>query len=206
VGVEEEEQLDLPSEATDVGLTRYLLADLHDDLQGRIARLRQLSDLSMTLGPGGTMIFGGETAYAAWTEARASFIQGNYIATVLLCQVLAEHLLAAFVETGLQGEKLPKKVTFRHVLDRCLARRIVGPDDAKDLAKLLELRNPLTHYRDINDPTNLSRRAVDSQVRAEYHLLGDATFAINVAIRLLSLPSFRLSGRTMLDEVPPAEP
>lgn len=57
---------------------------------------------------------------------------------------------------------------------------------------LMELRNPLSHFRNIEDPSNLSRRAVESSLPAEVHLLQDATFAIGMAIRLLSLPEFRL--------------
>lgn len=56
----------------------------------------------------------------------------------------------------------------------------------------MNLRNPLTHYRSIDDPSNLSRRVVDSMIPAETHLLTDATFAMSMAIRLLALPAFRL--------------
>lgn len=60
-----------------------------------------------------------------------------------------------------------------------------------DLA-LSRLPNPLSHYRSIDDPSNLSRRAQDSRLPTEVHLLNDATFAISMAIRILSLPAFRL--------------
>ena len=48
----EPDQLDLLSELGDLDLVRHLLADLHDDLPGKIARLRQLVDLSETLSLG----------------------------------------------------------------------------------------------------------------------------------------------------------
>ncbi len=68
----EEDQHDLLSPISDLGLVRFLLADLHDDLLGKVARFRQLTDLSETLGWHGTMLPGGETTYAAWIEARTS--------------------------------------------------------------------------------------------------------------------------------------
>nr|WP_294560650.1 hypothetical protein [uncultured Rhodopila sp.] len=70
----EEIMPDLLSPIKDLGLVRLLLEDLHYDLLGKVARFRQLADLSGALGSGGTMLPGGETTYAAWSEARTSFI------------------------------------------------------------------------------------------------------------------------------------
>jgi hypothetical protein len=188
----EEDQYDLLSPIKDLGLVRFLLADLHDDLPAKVARFRQLADLSGALGSSGTMLPGGETTYAAWTEARTSFIHGNYVATVLLCQSLAEHLLAAHLALGIDGEELPNRISFQDTLRRCMARNIITEKDADDLRRLMNLRNPLSHYRSIVDPSNLSRRVLDTMSPAESHLRGDASFAISMAVRLLSLPAFRL--------------
>ena len=178
----------------DVEVSRWLLADLHDDLAGKVGRFRQLADLSTVLGSSGTMIPGGETAYAAWIEARSSFVHGNFVATVMLCQGLAEHMLAAHLSLGLGGDELPTRIGFRDTLSRCLERGVIGETDAHDLRKLMALRNPLSHYRSIDDPSNLSRRTIETQVPAEQHLLDDATFAISMAVRLLALPAFRLGS------------
>jgi hypothetical protein len=196
----EPHQADLFDNLDDVELIRWLLADLHDDLSGKLSRFRQLTDISAALGPGGTLMPGGETVYNVWNEARISFIHGNYIATVMLCQGLAEHLLAANLELGLGGEPLRDHIRFNETLEHCVLRQTISEVDAKDLRRLMALRNPLSHYRNINDPSNLTRRVLDSQRPAEHHLLSDASFAISMAVRLLALPSFRLSGRTILDE------
>jgi hypothetical protein len=185
-------QLDLLSPVTDIGYTRFLLADLHDDLAGKVARFRQLSDLSMSLGSSGTMLPGGETTWAAWTEARTSFIHGNFVATVLLSQGLAEHMLAAHLVIGLNAEELPERISFQETLKRCLARDVISVADAADLRRLMALRNPLSHYRSIDDPSSLSRRVIDERLHAAEHLRRDATFAIGMAVRLLALPAFRL--------------
>lgn len=190
--VSQGDQGDLFSEATDLGLVRFLLADLHDDLVGMVARFRQLSDLSMALGSGGTMLSGGETTHAAWIEARSSFVHGNFVATVMLCQGLVEHLLASHLSMALDAEPLPTRVTFKETITRCLAKGIVGEDDAEHLRRLMELRNPLSHFRGIDDPTNLSRRSIESRQSAVAHLFMDASFAIATAIRILALPEFRL--------------
>lgn len=187
-------QAALLSSIGDVEIVRILLADLHNDLPGKVSRFHQLADLSLALGSGGTMLPGGETTLAAWTEARASFIHGNYVATVLLCQGLAEHMLAAHLAIGIHGEQLSNRISFHDMLLRCLARKVISPNDADDLRRLMGLRNPLSHYRNIDDPSNLSRRVLDTQVSADSHLLGDASFAISVVIRLLALPAFRLGN------------
>lgn len=188
----EDQQPDLLSTVGDLDLVRHLLADLHDDLPGKISRFRQLTDLSAALGSHGTMMPGGETTFAAWTEARTSFIHGNYVATVMLCQGLAEHLLAAQLSLALSDKSLPARITFRETLERCLDKNVIIKRDADDLMRLMELRNPLSHSRNINDPSNLSRRVLNTMISAEAHLFRDASFAIGVAVRLLALPSFRL--------------
>lgn len=185
-------QGDLFSEATDLGLVRFLLADLHDDLVGMVARFRQLADLSMGLGSGGTMLPGGETTHAAYVEARSSFVHGNYVATVMLCQGLVEHVLASHLSLGLDAEPLPTRITFKDTLSRCVDKGVLGEEDRDALLRLMTLRNPLSHFRSIDDPTNLSRRAIDSMQSAQSHLFADASFAIATAIRILSLPEFRL--------------
>jgi hypothetical protein len=186
---------DLLSPVQDLDLVRLLLADLHDDLLAKVGRFRQLADLSGALGSHGTMLPGGETTFAAWSEARTSFIHGNYVATILLCQGLAEHMLAAHLAIGIKAEELPSRISFRDTLRRCLAVGSIRQNDSDDLLRLMSLRNPLSHYRSIDDPSNLSRRVLDSRLPAESHLHSDASFAISMAIRLLALPAFRLGDR-----------
>ncbi len=50
----------------------------------------------------------------------------------------------------------------------------------------------IARNRDIDDPSNLSRRVLQTLRHAEAHLFRDASFAIGMAVRLLSLPAFRL--------------
>jgi hypothetical protein len=187
----EGEQTDLLSPVSELSLVQLLLADIHDDLAGKVGRFRQLTDLSAALGFYGTMLPGGETTLAAWTEARTSFVHGNYVATVMLCQGLAEHMLAAHLSLGLDVQELPKRISFSDTLERCVKRNVITADHA-DLRHLMKLRNPLSHFRGIDDPSNLSRRILDTRQQAESHLFGDASFAIGVAIRLLALPAFRI--------------
>lgn len=186
------EQSDLLSDLNDLDLARLLLADMHDDLHEKISRFRQLEDLVSTIGSRRSMIPGGEVAYTAWVEARSSFVHGKFLATVLLAQALAEQMLAAMLTLGLNAEPIPPKIDFRKTLKRCRARDMISQCDSDDLERLMGLRNPLSHHRRIDDPTNLSRRVIDERISGEEHLRRDATFAISMAVRLLALPMIRL--------------
>jgi hypothetical protein len=189
-----DEPLNLLSRVTDLEIVRMLLADLHDDLDGKVARYHQLADLSLTLGSGGTMLPGGQVALAAWTEARTNFVHGNYVATVLLCQSLAEQVLAAHLSMALESVELPSRISFHETLRRCVANQVLSVKDSEDLRHLMELRNPLSHYRNFDDPSNLSRRSIETRSPEQQQLLEDATFGISVAFRLLALPAFRLGA------------
>lgn len=107
--MDEEGQLDFLSDIRDFDILRYLLADLHDDLKGRLTRFRYLADLGELLERRGTMIFGGHAASLAYGEARSSFVNGNFIATIFLCQSLVEHVLAAFLHAGML-EDIPRTI------------------------------------------------------------------------------------------------
>ncbi|WP_242098816.1 hypothetical protein [Sphingomonas sp. CROZ-RG-20F-R02-07] len=186
------QQRDLLSDLHDLDFVRLLLAEMHDDLLGRVSRFRQLDDTVSAVGSRQSMIPGGEVAYAAWVEARSSFVHGNFVATVLLSQAFAEQVLAAMLIMGLDAEPIPAKIKFPVTLKRCIARGMISQQDADDLRRLMNLRNPLSHHRLIDDPTNLSRRAIDACIPGEEHLRRDATFAISMVVRLLALPMIRL--------------
>jgi hypothetical protein len=174
---------------SDLDLARQLLAELHDDLQGKVTRFRLLMDLAADLGLQGTFMPGGQSAYLAWSEARSSFVHGNFVATIQLCQGLLEHLLAAFLHLG---DDLPPRISFRQTLDRCKARDMLNEIETGDLERLMALRNPLSHFRDINDSSNIDRRAMRSGNHPGELLYRDAVFAIGLATRILAKPQFRI--------------
>ena len=117
---------------------------------------------------------------------------GNFVATIMLCQALAEHLLAAHLREGLLIDDLPKRIDFRETLRRCRDRGVVTEQDANDLIRMMGLRNPLSHFRGIDDGSDLTRRTVQTGDTAENLVWKDAVFSIGLAVRLLSKGPFRL--------------
>jgi len=189
---DDEPRPDLLSGISDLDAVSHLLADLHDDLPGKVTRFRHLADLGGALGPQGTMLFGGAATFNAWTEARSSFVRGNFAATILLCQSLVENLLAAFLHAGLMMEDLPPRIAFRDTLKRCQDRNLISGQDSGDLERLMSLRNPLSHFRTVADDQNIDRRAITAGLRSEALIEQDAWFAIGLAVRVLAKSQFRL--------------
>jgi hypothetical protein len=183
--------MDLFSDVSDTDILKNLLAELHDDLCGRLSRFRFLIDIGATLGSQGTMIYGGHAAALAYGEARSSFVTGNFLATVMLCQSLVEHLLAAFLHAALL-HSVPPKIHFRDTVKRCKELGLLTDQDVADLTRLSELRNPLTHFRHFEDTNRLDRRAVDAKEPADTLLERDAHFAMALAVRILAKPPFRV--------------
>lgn len=185
-------QADLLSGISDFDAFSHFLADLHDDLSGKVTRFRRLADLGGTLSPQGTVLFGGAATFNAWKEARSSFVHGNFAATILLCQSLIENLLAAFLHTGLMMDDLPQPIAFRDTLKRCQDRNLTSGPDYGDLERLMSLRNPLSHFRTVADDQNIGRRAITAGVRPGALIEADGWLAIGLAVRILAKPQFRL--------------
>lgn len=136
------------------------------------------------------MLFGGTASYTVFSEARSSFINGNYAATVILCQALVENLLAGVLR--MDGTDLPKRITFAETLRRCEEKGYITSNEKGDLDRLTHLRNPLTHHRDFSDPSHIDRRAMNEREHYQSILEKDAFFSIAIMMRLLSKHPFRV--------------
>lgn len=176
----------------DVDMVQHLVAELHDDIRGRVGRLHLLADLSRDLSIGGALLPGGTISYRAWVEARASFINGHFVATVLLCQGLMENLLASELASRVDPVPLRDKATARETRKRSREVGLISEDEETELERLESLRNPLTHYRQANDPEHIDQQAMLATAHSDVILERNAVFAITLTMRILAKPSFRL--------------
>ena len=86
-----------------------------DEISGKVDRLMMLEELyNEELSVSYLATPGGELVQDVSREVRWCFIHANYIASVILCQVFVEHLMASAVY-GV-GADLPEKVSFRKVI------------------------------------------------------------------------------------------
>ena len=87
-------------------------------------------------------------------------------------------------------------------LQRCRDADILDEEDDNDLRQLMARRNPLTHFRNVDDERNLDRRSI-STGRHSSDLLGrDARFALTLASRMLGTAPFRLDDEP--ETLPPS--
>ena len=168
---------------------QHLLGDLYDDLLGKVERLQMLVDIYATeLTADHLMVPGGEPVLEVWREARWSFVHGSFVGTVLLCQVFVEQLLAAVIYMG--GEDLSDRVSFSVVLERGRALGHVSDKDVSDIRQLIDLRNPLTHFRPPLHRSSYSVRGLGQGEQPTDLMQRDSIFAIQLAVRMLR----KLSG------------
>ena len=190
-------------------MAQAIFGELVGDLPYRLARYRFIAALDEDFGGSGVMIPGGEAAYRAYIEARASFVSGNFLATIMVCQGLIENLLGGHLvlddvgravrgQAARKAKPLGKRPTLKELLVHAQEAGVITSDDVGDVERLVGLRNPLTHFRDINDSQNLTRRAMESGVHPEQLMYEDARFAVSTIIRILSKSDFAV-GRFVRD-------
>ena len=69
---------------------------------------------------------------------------------------------------------------------------LLTDEDVIELKKLVSVRNPLTHFRNVDDAHNLDRRSIATGRHAGEILSKDAWFAITLAAGMLVKEPFRL--------------
>ena len=89
-------------------------------------------------------------------------------------------------------DELPPRIKFDETLRRCRAKDLLTDDDVAELRQLVGVRNPLTHFRNVDDAHNLDRRSMATRRHAGEILSRDAWFAITLAARILAKEPFGL--------------
>jgi hypothetical protein len=178
---------------TDLHLVRYLLGEIYDDLDGRVFRAKYLAALDSDFGGAeGTVVFGGTPAFLAYQDARCSWVAGNYVATVLVCQALLENLLTAYLHAACI--EVAKRPRLEQTLRKCRTQGLLSKQDEADIVRLVKQRNPLTHFRLLEDLDHLDRRAVNSGTHPVSIAQEDARFAITLVVRILGKAIFASGG------------
>lgn len=81
-------------------------------------------------------------------------------------------------------DELPTRIHFDETLRRCKAAGILNNECVTELKKLVSLRNPLTHFRNVDDERSLHRRSMATGRYTSDILSRDAWFAISLASRM----------------------
>ena len=74
------------------------------------------------------------------------------------------------------------------------SERVLSLEDSASVERLANLRNPLSHLRNVNNSSNLTRRSMNADQEVSDVLKADAYFAIGIAIKVLSKPPFKIGS------------
>ena len=112
------------------------------DLPERIARCRFMWEQFGP--PSGMLLIGGIPAMFAIRELQRSFLDGNFVATVLLAQSFVEHSLGAAY--SMAGAEAVVRQGFKALVEAAHSDGRVPKELAEKLHTLRKMRNPYTHY------------------------------------------------------------
>ena len=158
------------------------------DERSREARARRMKFINDELPKGHLLLFGGEYTMHALEEAKWCFVNGFYIATVLLSQVVLEYILGGIFQMA--GRDDLKRASFVKILDEALNERFISEEEFKSLTKLRQVRNPYTHYRTVVDKESISMRRLNESKQSEEIFYNDAKMILQIVFRLLKRRPF----------------
>ena len=141
-------------------------------LEARLERLRHLQNIFPR---GYSFLSSIETAYV-FDEAKMSYINGQFVATILLAQAHIEHHLQGYVAS--RGENQLAKSGLAKITKFLRAKTLLHPFLLDRIDRLRRLRNPFSHLQDYDYPDSLTKRAVDHNYDFTATLKSDAEFAL----------------------------
>ena len=151
-----------------------------------VERIERLRFLEEEFGPpAGMGLAGGIGALLAIGELKSSFLCGNYMATIFLCQTFVEHSLAG--PFALAGEDVHVEKGMSSLIDESLARNSISSTLAARLHELREMRNPYTHPRILQkkQKPSLLDRVIKTTQNPFSMAKADATEAIRIVVDFL---------------------
>lgn len=183
----------LTKDSSDADIVSWISENSEHDLQAKVQRVRKLIELNETTGKNGSILTGAPISYYLWNESRSCFINGDFIATILSCQSLCEHLLASYLEYQSRDETIALKPRFRAVIKKCHELKIISDKDKTNLEELADFRNLLSHYRSMRSMSDFIRQAIEREATTPAEIImEDANKAIAITFRVISLPVFRM--------------
>ena len=169
-------------------LTRLLEKD---DANGRARRAKRLRDLLciMPVPEHGMSYMGGIESSICFEEVRRCYLDGSYLAVVLLCLAYVERELAA--QLYATGWDPAANARLRAVLEKAHEGGWLSGEEWCTYQELAELRNSHAHFRAPLSETTLTARSVGENALPQELLKDDARQAVMAMARIVR----RQSGR-----------
>ena len=158
------------------------------DERSREARARRMKFINDELPKGHLILTGGEYTIHALEEAKWCFVNGFYIATVLLSQIVLEYILGGIFR--LAGRDDLEKARFSNILSEALKEGFISEEEFRSLTKIPKVRNPYSHYRTTVDKESISMRRLEEGKQPEEIFYNDAKMVLSTVFRLLKRRPF----------------
>lgn len=166
----------------------WLYAEDQTKFPARLERLKFLGEQHG--GPRDQLITGGMIGYLAFEEACWCFINGHFIACVVLTQMVLEHLLAGIFR--IIGRDDIAYTGFARLLREAHAERIISTTEFKKFNLLRERRNPYSHSRRPLASDSIEVRALNANTHYEDIIEKDAREALQMLFGILQRKPFAL--------------
>ena len=143
-----------------------------DSFEERLGRLKFLSQIF----PKNTYYMGSFEGAFLLEEAKNTFINGQYVATMMLSQAFIERLLADFFKS--KGRKKITTCGLHDMVEYAREHELINEYFLKRIDILRLKRNPFTHRKPFNHRFNISKRVLVSLSAPMELLEKDAKAAI----------------------------
>ncbi len=165
---------------------------LNDEDQAKFpARLERLKFLGEQHGgPRDKLITGGLIGYLAFEEACWCFINGQFIACVVLTQIVLEHILAGLFR--MFGQDKIADSGFKLLLGKARAERFISQDEFEKFNSIRERRNPYIHNRRPLAPNSIETRMLQANAPYEEIVEHDAREALQMLFGIMQRKPFAL--------------
>ncbi|ELA9194458.1 hypothetical protein QUO12_002269 [Vibrio parahaemolyticus] len=153
------------------------LADEEHNKADRIERFVELNEL---FGPqGNKLLTGGMQSQLALHEVANSYVNGNYMAVVLLAQAFIEHSLSG--EFIIRGQNTIAESSFKKIIDNSLSESIISEELYVSLEVLRKIRNPYVHAKAGIKSGSLIKKMIDGRFEsAELLAKSDALESLSI--------------------------
>lgn len=128
--------------------------------------------------------YGGFISYRAFEEARRCYLYGEFIAVVLLSQIVLEHTLAGLFQ--MEGRDDLNCAGFKKLLDEAIRLGYTSQQEYDVFNTIRKLRNPYVHYRSPMNSEHIGQRIVMNDMTPFEIFETDAQVALKVVFRLLN--------------------
>ena len=122
-----------------------------------------------------------------FNEVKRCYLDGSYMAVVLLCLAFIERTLAA--DLYATGWKDAAKSSFAKVLEKAHEYGVLSESDCGTFRRLADLRNSRAHFQGYGNPKEKQPSLMDRTIREKAFplevLAKDARFAAEAMVRIV---------------------